>query len=202
MRIFITGGCKNGKSTLARRLALSQRTDDGLFYIATMIPNGEEDEARVARHQAERSGDGFTTIERPRNIADLLRIIPAETEFSTHSNSSSPPARMAGETRFHRASLLLDSTTALLQNEMFRYGELDCDAQLRVAAQLLQVLDAAENVVVVSDFIFSDAMLYSKETELYRRGLAAVDRVVAGRCEAVVEVAYSGLILHKGELTL
>ena len=65
MNVFISGGCKNGKSHYAQRVA--KKMADGLgkplYYIATMIPRDSEDEARIARHVEERRGWGFETIE-------------------------------------------------------------------------------------------------------------------------------------------
>ena len=43
MNVFISGGCKNGKSFYAQRLARRQADETGspLYYIATMIPHDE-----------------------------------------------------------------------------------------------------------------------------------------------------------------
>jgi adenosylcobinamide kinase/adenosylcobinamide-phosphate guanylyltransferase len=177
LRIFISGGCKNGKSTLARRLAISQNSGGGLYYVATMVPTGPDDERRIARHRAEREGDGFVTIEHPRNISRLLASYPAD------------------------ASILVDSLTALMQNEMFRADFHDRDAHRRVIPQMRRVLNAYENIVLVSDFIYSDAQLYDPLTERYRESLAQLDRAAAAQCDTVLEVAYSGVTVHKGELT-
>ena len=47
MNVFISGGCKNGKSYYAQRDAKRQAGAAGrpLYYIATMIPHDEEDHA-------------------------------------------------------------------------------------------------------------------------------------------------------------
>ena len=50
MTIFLSGGCKNGKSTLAQHAAKKLAGDGPLYYIATMIPHDEEDRARIRRH--------------------------------------------------------------------------------------------------------------------------------------------------------
>ena len=65
MNVFISGGCKNGKSFYAQRLARRQADEAGspLYYIATMIPHDEEDHARIRRHLTERDGWGVTTLE-------------------------------------------------------------------------------------------------------------------------------------------
>ncbi len=74
MNVFISGGCKNGKSFYAQRLARRQADEAGspLYYIATMIPHDEEDHARIRRHQTERDGWGFTTLECGKNLLSLL----------------------------------------------------------------------------------------------------------------------------------
>ena len=62
MNVFISGGAKNGKSMFAQRAAKEMAEEKGarLYYVATMIPHDEEDEARIARHIREREGWGFT----------------------------------------------------------------------------------------------------------------------------------------------
>lgn len=183
MNIFISGGCKNGKSYYAQRLAKRQAEGGRpLYYLATMEPADEEDEMRILRHRRERDGWGFTTLERGYDIGSL------DADFS--------------------GSFLLDSVTALLSNEMFRTdrrggSSISCDqpdgstgltidpaAYLRVAEELAGLAGKSGNVVFVSDYIYSDAVKYDELTELYRKGLAWVDRTLAEKCEAVIEVSY------------
>ena len=177
MTVFISGGCKNGKSTLAEQVSRALAGTGPLYYIATMIPHDEEDEARIRRHVAERSGMGFTTLEQGRDILELL-----------------PYSKEGG-------AFLMDSVTALLSNEMFRPGGvMDRDAGERVAGELSEFTRACANAVFVSDFIYSDAGRYDEYTEAYRRGLAVCDRTLARVCDTVVEVCSSSYILHKGAL--
>lgn len=77
------------------------------------------------------------------------------------------------------ASVLLDSVTALLAEEMFQRGSVDAGAPARVRDGLLRVADAFSDIVFVSDFLFSDARRYDTLTEAYRRGLALCDRALA-----------------------
>ena len=76
MSVFISGGCRNGKSTWALRFAAAGPKP--LYYVATMIPRDGEDRARVKRHQMERAGMGFETIERQKDIGGLA-IAPGGT---------------------------------------------------------------------------------------------------------------------------
>ena len=180
MTVFISGGCKNGKSSLDQNLAVTLSGSGKRYYVATMIPGDQEDRTRVARHVADRAGLGFETIECGREILGCLS-----------------GADRAG-------CFLLDSVTALLANEMFRPdGTVDLDAAPeRVAAELRQFAGQVGNAVFVSDFLYSDAGLFEELTERYRRGLARVDRALAECCDTVVEVCAGSYTMHKGALPL
>jgi len=174
MSTFISGGCKNGKSFYAQRLA--QASGHPLYYIATMIPHDDEDNARIRRHQDERDGWGFETLECGSDILTCLDYVDAGGSF------------------------LLDSVTALLSNEMFDSNGFHPDAAQKIARELCEFVRRAPNTVLVSDFIYSDAMLYDEWTETYRRGLAHIDRTLAQACDNVLEVVNGQIIRYKGAL--
>ena len=69
MRVFISGGCKNGKSYYAQQLAKHMGQAAPLYYIATMTSTGREDDERIVAHRKEREGWGFITIEQPTHTA-------------------------------------------------------------------------------------------------------------------------------------
>ena len=175
MSTFISGGCKNGKSFYAQRIA----KDSGmpLYYIATMIPHDAEDDARILRHRDERDGWGFETLECGRNILSCLK--------------QADPG----------GSFLLDSVTALLSNEMFAPDGFHPEAAEKIADELCEFVRRAPNTVLVSDFIYSDAAIYDEWTETYRRGLAYIDRRLAAVCDRVIEVVNGQIICYKGELS-
>ncbi len=174
MSTYISGGCKNGKSYYAQRVAKASGAP--LYYVATMIPHDDEDLARIRRHREERAGWGFETLECGHDILECLE--------------NADPG----------GSFLLDSVTALLSNEMFPASGMDEVAPARIAEALEEFVRRAPNTVLVSDFIFSDAMLYDAWTEAYRRGLAYIDRRLAAACDNVIEVASGQFIVHKGAL--
>ena len=174
MRIFISGGSKNGKSYCAECLAKAQRLDC-LYYVATMKPVDSEDAERIKRHRMERFGQGWTTIEAPADIESILRICDRSGSF------------------------LLDSLTALLANEMFPPdGGVNEQAALKITKGLSSLIDGIENIVIVSDYIYSDAIIYDRLTEGYRKALALIDREAARLSDAVLEAAYANIIVHKG----
>ncbi len=173
MNIFISGGCKNGKSFYAQRAAkeMAEEKDLPLYYIATMIPRDSEDRARIARHIDERRGWGFITIEQPVNLPEICKREDVCLE----------------------GVFLLDSVTAIMENEMFpREVEVsfDSEAVSKVKRDMLDFARATGNTIFVSDGIYGDGGEYSQSTETYRRGLAEVDRALAEMCERVVEISY------------
>lgn len=85
-------------------------------------------------------------------------------------------------------SILLDSVTALLANEMFLGGTLHPDAPQRVLAELTALSRAARHLVCVCDDVFSDGMRYDPGTVSYCRGLAQVCRGLAGQFDTVCQV--------------
>ena len=177
MTVFLSGGCKNGKSTLAEQIAVHLSRPEHLYYLATMIPHDEEDRLRIARHVQSRAGLGFQTVECGLGLEKALE--------------KADPA----------GSYLLDSVTALLSNEMFRPdGSVDLSAPERVAGELTTLSRRLKHIVFVSEYIYSDALRYGELTEEYRRGLAYIDRCLAAACDTVAEVSFGGRLIYKGEI--
>ena len=169
MNVLISGGCKNGKSYFAQQVASELAAGGPLYYIATMIPRDEEDRARIARHLQERDGWGFTTIEQGKSIKSLIEREDVDL----------------------RGSFLLDSVTAVLENEMFPVAMKEGRAEFlgEDAAFAEAVREAGGSAVFVSDSIFGDRCGYSESTERYRKALADADRVLARLCDRVTEVS-------------
>lgn len=175
MLILLSGGSKSGKSMLAQELTRRLAQGGPLYYWAAMEPTDEEDLARIRRHRQERLGWGYETVEQGRNLEEAFsRMDP-------------------------RGTVLFDSTTALLANEMFR-EPFDANAPERSLRSLLALGAYARNVVYVSDRLYSDSGRYDLWTERYRAGLGKIDRGLARACGAVAEVFAGIPILHKGEL--
>lgn len=144
MTYFISGGAKNGKSTLAQDLAVALGGKH--YYVATMISTGEEDNERIRRHIADRDGMGFETVECFRNIMVCLKTADRDGVF------------------------LVDSVTALIQNSLFpieKNYEMDLEAAMRCADELIQFAGTVHHAIFVSDYIYSDAERYEVEYEYY-----------------------------------
>ena len=181
MNILISGGCKNGKSGFAQRLAVKLSPEGKRYYVATMIPYDDEDRKRIALHIADRAELGFGTLETGRDIATVL------------------------EKGGRDATYLVDSVTALLLNEMFpdmHSGAADQNAAKRCANGLLKIAKDAKNAVFVTDYIYSDAARYDEFTESYRSSLAYIDKVLAGECDTVIELCAGNVSFIKGGINL
>ena len=129
MNIFISGGCKNGKSYYAQRRAKEMAESLGvpLYYIATMIPHDDEDRARIKRHISERDGWGFETIEQGLSLTEILHNDKVDKN----------------------GVFLMDSVTALLDNEMFDdKGNIDEEAPERVKRDILEFAAGTGNTVL------------------------------------------------------
>ena len=177
MIVFITGGAKNGKSSYAQELAVQLAAGGKRYYIATMIPVDEEDRERIRRHIADRDGMGFETVECGRDILSCLDRVDRHGSF------------------------LLDSATALLMNELFLPPDwrMDVAAGERRGVDIVTFARSVDNIVIVSDYIYSDAIRYDETTETYRRLLAGIDRKIAAVSDVVLELSAGNRIVHKGE---
>lgn len=177
MIVYISGGCKNGKSSYAEKIANAlKQKENPLYYIATMIPSDKEDEERIKRHKEQRKEFNFTTIELKRNINEIEKICDLDGTF------------------------LIDSTTALLSNEMFlEDGSFIENSYKKVANDLIYIVKKLKNVVIVSDYIFSDSINYDKYTENYKKGLGFIDKVLAKESDILIEVCYGNMIFYKGK---
>ena len=179
MTVFISGGAKCGKSSLAQDLTVALSGGGKRYYVATLISSGSEDDARIRRHLADREGMGFETVECFRNIMDCL-------------NTADP-----------NGAFLVDSVTSLMQNALFpaeKNYEMDIEAAGRCAHGLVEFAGTVRHAVFVSDYIYSDAERYSESTEMYRKCLADIDRRLAAVCDTVIEVSAGQAIIYKGDL--
>ena len=177
MMALIVGGSKSGKSSLAQQLAVELAGDGKRYYLATMLPRDGEDLARIARHLEDRAGMGFETVEQGKNLPGCLSRADRSGTF------------------------LLDSVTALLMNEFFVPPDYSVNpgAGEKCARELVQLAKSVRNIVLVSDYIYSDAAQYDEVTEGYRRALAFIDRQLAAVSDVVLELSGGNIIVHKGD---
>lgn len=70
MTVLVLGPNGSGKSTCAEGIA-TRLSSGALYYIATMIPYGEEGLTRVEKHRTQRASAGFVTVEQPSSVSEV-----------------------------------------------------------------------------------------------------------------------------------
>ena len=173
MNYLIIGGAKSGKSHISEQIALSLNKDKAV-YIATMKPFDIEDEERIKNHIKAREGLNFITIEKQLSLHEIVNEIKEND------------------------TVLLDSITSLLTNEMFAGNEIVTDPSIKILTSLDLIMNKAENTIIVSDFIFNDSMEYDDITEIYKKELGIINRHLARICENVIECSFGNIKYHKG----
>ena len=141
-----------------------------LFYIAAMIPRGEETRRKIERHRKMRETKGFQTLEWYTDIAGKIREKPLP----------------------ENACVLLECLSNLTANEIYEpegAGKKAADA-VAEGVRMLQKKCAA--AVVVTNEVFSEVPLESKgetdEMTEYKKILGEINRTLAETADQVTEV--------------
>ena len=172
MMHLVTGASASGKSAYAEDLLVLAKSAEK-YYIATMRPWGAEGAARVKKHRAMREGKGFQTIEAFHTL-DALHL----------------PGT---------GSLMLECMSNLLANEQFELGGTDEEILDRIQQGIQNLKEQTEDLIIVTNEIFSDGCRYDAETFRYIRLLGNLNIRMAEEADAVTEVVYGIPIRRKGE---
>jgi Adenosyl cobinamide kinase/adenosyl cobinamide phosphate guanylyltransferase len=172
VRILLTGGAANGKSTFAEDLAV--RLGTPRFYVAAMMPYGEESECRIARHRTLRAAKGFVTVERHTDLAGLR--LPK------------------------RGTVLLECLCNLTANEMFEpEGAHDCAVEA-VLHGVEALSRQCENLIVVTNDVGADGGGYDPTVVAYIETLGHINRALAVCFDRVYELCCGIPLSLKGTL--
>lgn len=175
---LITGGSGSGKSDYAERKLLEyashSKRNEKRYYIATMMPFGKETEEKIARHRRLRAGKGFETIECYTNLQTA-----AETLREKESGS-----------------VLLECMSNLTANEMYDPSGAGEKAEESILTGIQKLLAVCDNLVVVTNEVFSDSMTDNPEMDKYLKLLGAVNVRMGEMADQVTEVVY-GIPVHK-----
>lgn len=187
---LITGGSGSGKSEYAEDMLCRYRKneEERLVYIATMYPYGEETKKKIGRHRQMRAGRGFVTME---CYTDLKRA-----------------AGMLGI--YEPVSVLIECISNLVSNELYPFvpeeggtssvkhtanGTAD-----KILKGIEAVLEAAVNVVIVTNEVNSEGLGYSPEMIRYKQVMGEVNRRLAVMADRVTEVVYGIAVEVKDRL--
>ena len=187
MLAMVIGGSGSGKSEYAENLAVRLEAGRKL-YIATMYPWDEESKKRIHRHQAMRAKKKFDTL---------------ECFFDLNSGIK----KYWNETTEHKANTaFLDCMSNLVANEMYcdgGYGSKKTDT-VSLVESVLSGIDLLcqrfEHVVLVSNDVFTDGVVYDEEMQSYLKHLGEINQGIVERADLVVEVVCGIPICHKGEV--
>lgn len=167
----ITGGSGSGKSEYAEGRAVALHAEGkALVYIAAMKPFGEDAAYRIARHRAMRAEKGFTTVECYTDV-ETLAIEPGTTA-------------------------ILECMSNLLANEMFDQGG---DSIGRIMRGIRTLAEKCGNLVIVTNEVFSDGVVYDSATQEYIQALAKLNRWLVDLADYACEVVYGIPVTIKGE---
>lgn len=179
MLILVTGGSASGKSEYAeQRITMLHKQENALLYLATMQPYGEEGAARVEKHRKQRVQRHFDTLEWYQNLQ--------EAPIPEHSD------------------ILLECMSNLAANEMFR-EEISperipvhiAECKTRILDGVAHLLNVCDNLVIVTNEVFSDTLSYDAFTLAYIRLLGHINAALAQMADEVVEVVYGIPVIHK-----
>ena len=171
MMVLVTGGSGSGKSAFAEDKILSFG-EGRRIYIATMHPYDEESHLRVRRHRKMREGKGFETVECYTGLSSL--------EFEKNP------------------VLLLECMSNLAANEMFEESGAGTHTVEAIVEGVKKIKAQAKHLVIVTNEIFSDGILYEGESEKYKEQMGKINCNLAEMADAVVEVVYGIPVWHKG----
>ena len=167
----ITGGSGSGKSRYAEQQIL-ELGDNRRVYLATMCPYDEESYQRIERHRAMRAEKNFETLE---CYTDLARLEIPEG-----------------------CNVLLECMSNLVANEMFQPDAAGIHTVNAVLDGVVHLREEADNLVIVTNEIFSDGISYSNQTRIYQEYLGAINQAIAHMADRVTEVVYGIPISVKG----
>ena len=170
MLTLVLGGAASGKSEYAESLVL--KTALPRYYLATMQVWDAECAARVAKHRKMRARKQFTTVECPLHLEQVQ--LPA------------------------RGTALLEDLGNLTANELYSPGGAGKHAARAVLAGVEAVASQCENLVLVSNEVFSGGADYAGDTDQYLLALARVNNALAARADNVCRVVCGIPVYYKG----
>lgn len=185
MITLVTGGSGSGKSAYAEDVAVSCEGTEK-YYIATMQIYDAEGERKVERHRKLRAGKGFTTVESPRNVGQV--VFPTFCKEKAVCIDCREPEH--SRKKQGRRTALLECMSNLVANEMFSTdGMREEDAVVTKVVQDIELLATKlDHLVIVTNNVFEDGIPYDEGTMAYLRALGRINTVLAKRADRVVEV--------------
>ena len=161
MLTLVIGGSGSGKSRFAEDLL--SRHEAEKWYLACMVPYGEDARERIRRHREMRRDKGFFTVER---YTDIAGIDPPDT-----------------------ACCLIECLGNLTANEIFEPDGCGPDAAAdAIVSGILSLASRCRGVVAVTNDVGSAGHAYPPETLRYMQILGKINARIAAHADAVYEL--------------
>lgn len=182
---FICGGVRSGKSAYAEQLVRTEATKTGgrLVYIASGTATDEEMAERIARHRVDRADDGWTTLEQPTHLEEVLPNLQPDDH------------------------ILWDCVTTWLGNEAFEGWEsgkpciLKPECMERKVATLLETIERIQGytnqLVIVSNEVFDESPKTEEITRTYTQLLGTLHQEIVAKADVAIEMDSGLPIIHK-----
>lgn len=191
---IVTGGSGSGKSAYAEALAMQLAKKR--FYIATMYPFGEESQKKIKRHQKMRAKKQFETIE---CYTGLKKVELPEEKAVEQTAQMTEERRKKEHQGQEECVVLLECMSNLLANEMYS----EEGAKEKAVEEILRGIEVLRrqttHLVLVTNEVFSDGVLYDPDTIRYQKNLARINRMLAAEADEVTEVVYGIPLRRKGK---
>lgn len=177
MVTLVIGGSGSGKSAYAESLMCEISDVENKYYLATMQVFDDDGERKVMRHKKLREGKGFLTLEQPKDIE--------QTVFKMKAGAN---------------AVLLECMSNLAANEMFREKMLPAGQVVKkILAGMSELQKEVKHLIIVTNNVFEDGIVYDDGTMEYLKALAEVNRELTERADRMVEVVAGLPIVIKGE---
>ncbi len=171
MLTLVLGGAASGKSGYAESLVLKSTLPR--YYLATMMVWDDECAARVEKHRKMRAEKRFETVECPLHLGQVA--LP------------------------QRGVALLEDLGNLTANELYDPNGAGTHTVPAILAGVEHLLTQCEEVILVSNEVFSGGADYAGDTDRYLNALAQVNNRLAARADAVIRVVCGIPVYYKGE---
>lgn len=177
MVTLVIGGSGSGKSAYAESLMCEISDVKNKYYLATMQVFDDDGERKVTRHKKLREGKGFLTLEQPKDIEQAVCKMKAGAN-----------------------AVLLECMSNLAANEMFGEKMLPAGQVVKkILAGMSELQKEVKHLVIVTNNVFEDGIVYDEGTTEYLKTLAEINRELTKRANKVVEVVAGLPIVIKGE---
>lgn len=172
MMIFISGASRSGKSEKAESIC-GKLNKGRKIYLATAQVYDDDMRRRVERHRLMRRDKNFITIEKTHNLHEILDEI------------------------YKTDTVLLECLPNWVANELFsseNSGENFKNLNLnliknKIFNTILDLNSRCANLIIVSDDIFSDGVIYDDMTESYIKLLGELHVLTAAEANQAIECA-------------